>query len=120
MWVGGGGPAGIRVPVGTGFAGSIARRKCPVVLDRVDSTTVANPILWEKGIQKMLGVPLLSARWRSSRHKGPNPRTPPKPRIPLPAKRKAQSAKRKAQSAKRKAHPTPELPSDQGAELVPG
>ena len=62
MWVGGGGPAGIRVPVGTGFAGSIARRKCPVVLDRVDSTTVANPILWEKGIQKMLGVPLLSAR----------------------------------------------------------
>jgi phosphoserine phosphatase RsbU/P len=51
---------GVRVPVGTGFAGSIAKRKCPVVLDRVDSTTVANPILWEKGIRKMLGVPLLS------------------------------------------------------------
>jgi serine phosphatase RsbU (regulator of sigma subunit) len=30
-------------------------------LDRVDPTTVANPILWEKGIQVMLGVPLLSA-----------------------------------------------------------
>ena len=29
-------------------------------LDRVDSTTVANPILWEKGIKVMLGVPLLS------------------------------------------------------------
>jgi len=51
---------GVRVPVGTGFAGSIAKRKCPVVLDRVDSTTVANPILWEKGIRTMLGVPLLS------------------------------------------------------------
>jgi phosphoserine phosphatase RsbU/P len=51
---------GVRIPVGTGFAGSIAKRKCPVVLDRVDATTVANPILWEKGIQKMLGVPLLS------------------------------------------------------------
>jgi sigma-B regulation protein RsbU (phosphoserine phosphatase) len=51
---------GVRIPVGTGFAGSIAKRKCPVVLDRVDSTTVANPILWVKGIQKMLGVPLLS------------------------------------------------------------
>lgn len=26
---------GVRVPVGSGFAGSIAKRKCPVVLDRV-------------------------------------------------------------------------------------
>ena len=51
---------GVRVPVGTGFAGRIANRKCPVVLNRVDSTTVANPLLWEKGIQKMLGVPLLT------------------------------------------------------------
>ena len=30
-------------------------------LDRVDSTTVVNPILWEKGIRTMLGVPLLVA-----------------------------------------------------------
>ncbi len=29
-------------------------------LDHVDSTTVANPLLWEKGIKVMLGVPLLS------------------------------------------------------------
>ena len=35
--------------------------KRPVVLDRVDPTTVTNPILWEKGIRVMLGVPLLSA-----------------------------------------------------------
>ena len=52
---------GVRIPVGTGFAGSIAAQREPVLLDRVDSTTVANPILWEKGIKKMLGVPLLAA-----------------------------------------------------------
>ena len=50
---------GVRVPMGVGFAGRIARSKEPVLLDRVDSTTVANPILWEKGIRTMLGVPLL-------------------------------------------------------------
>jgi sigma-B regulation protein RsbU (phosphoserine phosphatase) len=51
---------GVRVPVGIGFAGRIALVKQPVLLDRVDSTTVANPILWEKGIRVMLGVPLLA------------------------------------------------------------
>jgi sigma-B regulation protein RsbU (phosphoserine phosphatase) len=51
---------GVRVPVGKGFAGVIAERRQPVMLDRVDATTVANPILWEKGIRTMLGVPLLS------------------------------------------------------------
>ena len=49
---------GVRVPVGEGFAGRIAALRQPVRLDRVDETTVANPILWEKGIQRMLGVPL--------------------------------------------------------------
>jgi sigma-B regulation protein RsbU (phosphoserine phosphatase) len=51
---------GVRVPLGVGFAGRIAATKQAVRLDRVDSTTVANPILWEKGIQTMLGVPLFS------------------------------------------------------------
>jgi phosphoserine phosphatase RsbU/P len=51
---------GVTVPIGTGFAGAIAARKEPVHLDRVDTTTVANPILWEKGVRVMLGVPLLS------------------------------------------------------------
>jgi putative methionine-R-sulfoxide reductase with GAF domain len=49
---------GVRVPVGVGFAGTIAELRQPVVLDRVDETTVHNPILWEKGIRSMLGVPL--------------------------------------------------------------
>ncbi len=52
---------GVRVPVGAGFAGAIAASKRPVALDRVDATTVANPILYQKGIRVMLGVPLLSA-----------------------------------------------------------
>ena len=50
---------GVLIPIGRGFAGAIAATKRPVILDRIDSTTVANPILWEKGIQTMLGVPLL-------------------------------------------------------------
>jgi sigma-B regulation protein RsbU (phosphoserine phosphatase) len=51
---------GVKVPVGVGFAGSIAAHRKPVLLDRVDSTTVSNPILWEKGIRAMLGVPLFN------------------------------------------------------------
>ncbi|MDT4957069.1 MAG: phosphoserine phosphatase RsbU/P [Pseudonocardiales bacterium] len=51
---------GVRVPVGVGFAGAVAANKRPMVLDRVDATTVSNPILWEKGIRVMLGVPLWS------------------------------------------------------------
>jgi putative methionine-R-sulfoxide reductase with GAF domain len=51
---------GVRVPLGSGFAGRIAATKEPARLDRVDSTTVTNPILWEKGIEVMLGVPLMS------------------------------------------------------------
>jgi hypothetical protein len=51
---------GVRIPIGVGFAGRVAQTRSPVVLNRVDETTVANPILWEKGIRVMLGVPLLS------------------------------------------------------------
>lgn len=51
---------GVRVAVGVGFAGRIAAERRPVTLERVDPTTVWNPILWRKGIRKMLGVPLLS------------------------------------------------------------
>jgi serine phosphatase RsbU (regulator of sigma subunit) len=50
---------GVRIPVGRGFAGTIAAQKRPVIIDRVDETTVSNPLLWEAGIQAMVGVPLL-------------------------------------------------------------
>jgi hypothetical protein len=51
---------GVRIPVGGGFAGRIAAEKQPVILDRVDHTNVLNPILQDRGIHSMLGVPLLS------------------------------------------------------------
>lgn len=50
----------IRIPIGTGFAGKIASERQPLTLDRVDASTVANPILWERGIKVMLGVPLVT------------------------------------------------------------
>jgi serine phosphatase RsbU (regulator of sigma subunit) len=51
---------GVRIPLGKGFAGRIAARKEPVFLEHVDHTNVVNPILHEKGIRSLLGVPLLS------------------------------------------------------------
>ena len=51
---------GVRVPLGAGLAGRVAATKDVVRLDHVDATTVTNPILWERGIKVMLGVPLLS------------------------------------------------------------
>ena len=50
---------GVRVPVGGGFAGRIAAEKQPVILDDVDHAHVLNPLLREKGIKSMLGVPLV-------------------------------------------------------------
>ena len=52
---------GVRIPAGQGFAGRIAAERKPVVLDRVDHTTVLNPILMAKGIHALLGVPLIAA-----------------------------------------------------------
>ncbi len=49
---------GVRIPVGVGFAGRIAATRQPLRLERVDATTVANPLLWQRGIRSMLGVPL--------------------------------------------------------------
>jgi sigma-B regulation protein RsbU (phosphoserine phosphatase) len=51
---------GVRIPVGTGFAGRIAADRRAVVLNRVDETTVFNPILLDKGIRALLGVPLIA------------------------------------------------------------
>ena len=51
---------GVRIPVGAGFAGRIAAERRPLILERIDASTVANPILWEKGIRSMLGVPLVA------------------------------------------------------------
>ena len=50
---------GVRIPVGRGFAGRIAAERRPVILDHVDHSNVLNPILLEKGIRSLAGVPLL-------------------------------------------------------------
>lgn len=51
---------GVRVPVGSGFAGRVALERQPVVLDHVDETTVVNSLLWERGLRSMLGVPMVA------------------------------------------------------------
>jgi len=51
---------GVRVPVGAGFAGRVAASREPVVLTTVDHTTVFNPLLVDRGIKSLLGVPLFA------------------------------------------------------------
>jgi serine phosphatase RsbU (regulator of sigma subunit)/anti-sigma regulatory factor (Ser/Thr protein kinase) len=50
---------GVRIPVGGGFAGRVAAERRPIVIPDVDHSYVLNPILSEKGIKSLLGVPLL-------------------------------------------------------------
>ena len=50
---------GVRIPVGAGFAGRIAAEGHPRLIDDVDQADIYNPILREKGIRSLLGVPLL-------------------------------------------------------------
>ena len=52
---------GVRVPVGRGFAGRIVAEERPVVLDDLEHADLVNPLLREKGLRSMLGVPLLVA-----------------------------------------------------------
>ena len=50
---------GFRIPVGAGFAGRIAAERRAVIIDKVDHSNVLNPLLREKGVRSLLGVPLL-------------------------------------------------------------
>jgi GAF domain-containing protein/anti-sigma regulatory factor (Ser/Thr protein kinase) len=50
---------GVRIPIGGGFAGRIAAERRPIVIPDVDHADILNPILREKGIRSLLGVPLL-------------------------------------------------------------
>ena len=51
---------GVRIPIGKGFAGRVASSRSPVVLHDVDHADVLNPLLREKGVKSMLGVPLIA------------------------------------------------------------
>jgi anti-sigma regulatory factor (Ser/Thr protein kinase) len=50
---------GVRIPVGRGFAGRIAASRQPVRILNIDEADIFNPILREKGLRSLLGVPLL-------------------------------------------------------------
>ncbi|HEV2712002.1 MAG TPA: GAF domain-containing protein, partial [Gaiellaceae bacterium] len=50
---------GIEIPVGRGFAGRVAAERRPILIEDVDEIEVVNPLLREKGLRSLLGVPLL-------------------------------------------------------------
>jgi serine phosphatase RsbU (regulator of sigma subunit)/anti-sigma regulatory factor (Ser/Thr protein kinase) len=50
---------GVRLPLGRGFAGRIAAERRAIAIADVDHADIVNPILREKGIRSLLGVPLL-------------------------------------------------------------
>jgi anti-sigma regulatory factor (Ser/Thr protein kinase) len=49
----------VRIPVGRGFAGRVAATRQPVRIPNVAEADIYNPILREKGLRSLLGVPLL-------------------------------------------------------------
>jgi serine phosphatase RsbU (regulator of sigma subunit)/anti-sigma regulatory factor (Ser/Thr protein kinase) len=49
----------VRIPVGRGFAGRIAATARPVRILNVAEADIYNPILREKGLRSLLGIPLL-------------------------------------------------------------
>jgi signal transduction histidine kinase/ActR/RegA family two-component response regulator len=50
---------GVRLPVGRGFAGTIIAKRQPTIIDNLEHAEVLNPLLREKGLQSLLGVPLM-------------------------------------------------------------
>lgn len=52
---------GFRVRVGAGFAGAVAAQRQPIAIEHVDSTNVVNPLFLAKGVESVLGVPMVNA-----------------------------------------------------------
>ncbi len=50
---------GVRLPLGRGFAGRIAAERVVIAIADVDHADILNPILREKGICSLLGLPLV-------------------------------------------------------------
>ncbi|HEY9654494.1 MAG TPA: GAF domain-containing protein [Crinalium sp.] len=48
----------ICIPIGQGFAGNIAENKLPVVVENLSAVEVVSPVLRDRGLQSMVGVPL--------------------------------------------------------------
>jgi phosphoserine phosphatase RsbU/P len=51
---------GFRLAIGAGFAGSVAARRQPAILDEIMPGTVANPLIIARGLHSMAAVPLIS------------------------------------------------------------
>ena len=49
----------VRIPIARGFAGRIAAERRPVAIFDVEQADIFNPILREKGLKSLLGVPLM-------------------------------------------------------------
>jgi serine phosphatase RsbU (regulator of sigma subunit)/anti-sigma regulatory factor (Ser/Thr protein kinase) len=50
---------GVTIPLGVGFAGRIAAQMRPIFIPDIDKAEIANPILRERGLRSLLGVPLV-------------------------------------------------------------
>lgn len=50
---------GVHIPVGKGFAGRIAAEGKPLIIDDTSTADLYNPLLREKGIKSLLGVPMM-------------------------------------------------------------
>jgi serine phosphatase RsbU (regulator of sigma subunit)/anti-sigma regulatory factor (Ser/Thr protein kinase) len=49
----------VEIPVGKGFAGRVVAERRAIAIEDIDRAEIVNPILREKGIRSLLGVPLL-------------------------------------------------------------
>jgi anti-sigma regulatory factor (Ser/Thr protein kinase)/putative methionine-R-sulfoxide reductase with GAF domain len=49
---------GVQVPLARGFAGRVAAQGRPIIIEDLDHADIVNPILRQKGIRSMLGVPI--------------------------------------------------------------
>lgn len=49
---------GVQVPLARGFAGRVAAEAHPIIIEDLDHAEVVNPILRQRGIRSMLGVPV--------------------------------------------------------------
>jgi phosphoserine phosphatase RsbU/P len=55
---------GFKLPVGAGFAGRVAASRQPIIIEDLENSPieVVNPLLREKGVHSLLGVPLIVER----------------------------------------------------------
>jgi L-methionine (R)-S-oxide reductase len=49
----------IRIPIGQGIAGRIAARGEPMIVDDLSAVEVFSPILRDKGVKSLVGIPIL-------------------------------------------------------------